>query len=79
MSGIIDLAKIVIESMEEDCAFDQPCEYGWRVGGHSVYCENNKWKGAPRKCRRSWFTGGEVKDEDCEGFKKNQDYKEKEK
>ena len=56
---------------EEDCAFDQPCAYGHRVEGHSVYCHNNHWKDAPRKCHRTWFTGGEVRDEDCPGFKTN--------
>ncbi len=53
----------------EDCAFDQPCAYGHRVGGHAVYCHNDEWKEGPRKCRRTWYTGGKVRDEDCEGFK----------
>ena len=59
----------------EDCAFDQPCKYGHRVEGHAVYCHNDEWKEGPRKCRRTWHTGGEVMDEDCEGFAANPDYK----
>ena len=55
----------------EGCAFDQPCAYGNRVEDHAVYCHNTEWKDAPRKCHRTWFTGGEVRDEDCPGFKPN--------
>jgi hypothetical protein len=62
---------------EDDCAFDQPCIYGHRVNGHAVYCHNEKWKSAPRKCRCSWYYGGKKGDEDkdCPGFKKNPTYK----
>ncbi len=60
---------------EEDCYFDQPCIFGYRVNGHAVYCHNKYWKDGPRKCRRKWYTGGETKDEDCEGFKENPYYK----
>ena len=56
----------------EDCAFDQKCKYGHRVEHHAVYCHNSDWKDAPRKCRRDWYTGGEVKDEDCEGYAPNE-------
>lgn len=56
---------------EDECAWDQPCAFGNRVDGHAVYCHNDKWLYAPRKCRRTWYTGGEVKDEDCRGFKPN--------
>jgi len=28
----------------------------------------------PRKCRRTWYTGGEVRDQDCEGYEANPDY-----
>lgn len=52
----------------EDCGFDQPCGHGHRVESHAVYCHNNKWADAPRKCRRTWYTGGVEKDEDCPGF-----------
>ena len=48
----------------EDCAFDQKCKFGHRVEGHAVYCHSSNPE-APRKCRRSWYTGNEIKDEDC--------------
>jgi hypothetical protein len=56
---------------EGDCAFDQPCAHGHRVEVHAVYCHNTEWADAPRKCRRTWYSGGEVRDEDCPGFKPN--------
>ena len=58
----------------DECAFDQPCKYGHRVESHAVYCHNDGWVEGPRKCRRTWYTGGEVKDEDCEGFEPNPEY-----
>ena len=58
----------------ENCKFDQPCKFGYRVEDHSVYCTNETWKDAPRKCHRTWFSGGEYKDEDCPGFEPNPDY-----
>ena len=57
---------------DDDCAFDQPCRYGHRVEDHAVYCHNATWKDAPAKCRRTWYTGGRVRDEDCPGFEANQ-------
>ena len=76
-----DLVEFLISSMEEDNAFDQPCKYGYRVNGHAVYCHNKKWKDAPRKCRRSWYTGNydntnEDSDYACKGFEKNENYNE---
>lgn len=71
----IDLAHFVIARMEEDSDFDQPCIFGHRCGGHSVYCCNDEWKDAPRKCRRTWYTGGKIKGEDCLGYKPNPDFK----
>lgn len=56
---------------DEESAFDQPCIYGHRVDGHAVYCHNDTWLYAPRKCRRTWYTGGEIRDEDCKGYKPN--------
>lgn len=56
---------------EDECAWDQPCAFGYRVEDHSVYCHNDRWLYAPRKCHRTWYTGGEVRDEDCRGFKPN--------
>ena len=61
----INLVEMLYEG---ESAFDQPCKFGNRVGGHSVYCNNSEWEDAPRKCKRTWYTGGEVRDEDCEGF-----------
>lgn len=58
----------------EDCAHDQPCKYGHRTGGHAVYCTNAGWLDAPMKCRRTWYTDGEVRDEDCEGFAANPNF-----
>ena len=58
----------VVELLAGDASFDQPCRYGGLVDGHAVYCHNDSWLYAPRKCRRSWHTNGEVRDEDCEGY-----------
>ena len=59
----------IVELIGEDgSAFDQTCRYGYRVDGHAVYCHNDGWLYAPRKCQRTWYTGGRVKDEDCRGF-----------
>ena len=60
---------------DDDCAFDQHCKYGNRVESHAVYGHNENWEGRPRKCRRTWYTGGEIKDEDCEGFCVNDNFK----
>ena len=57
----------------DECAYDQPCAFGHRVEGHAVYCHNDEWPDAPRKCRRTWYTGGETPDETCPGFKENTD------
>ena len=62
---------------DEECAWDQPCAFGHRVGGHAVYCHNDRWLYAPRKCQRTWCTGGETKDETCRGFKPNPLYPQK--
>lgn len=62
----VNLVEMVAES--DDCGFDQPCAFGHRVEGHAVYCHNDAWSGGPRKCRRTWYTGGEERDEDCPGF-----------
>lgn len=56
---------------EDDSAYDQPCAFGHRVEGHAVYCHNEAWPNSPRKCRRTWYTNGEVRDEDCPGFVAN--------
>lgn len=60
---------------DEEGGFDQPCMYGNRCGGHAVYCHNEKWLYGPRKCRRTWYTGGERRDEDCPGYAPNPNFK----
>ena len=69
----INVVEIVAD--QDDCAWDQPCKYGHRVESHAVYCHNDWWEEAPRKCRRTWYTGGAVRDEDCAGFRANEDIK----
>jgi hypothetical protein len=66
---IINLVELVAD--DDESAFNQPCKHGNLMFGHAVYCHNSKWADAPRKCRRTWYTGGEVRDEDCEGFAHN--------
>lgn len=63
----------LVESMatEDEQGFDQKCKFGNRVCGHAVYCHSNH-PDAPRKCRRSWYTGGEIKDEDCPYYEPNE-------
>lgn len=68
---MINLVELVAE--DEECAFDQPCAHGRRVESYAVYCHNENWEEAPRKCRRTWYTGGEERDEDCPGYKPNPD------
>ena len=58
-------------AVNDGCAFDQRCKFGHRVEDHAVYCHNDQWNDSPRKCRRTWYTGGEIKDEDCPGFQPN--------
>lgn len=78
---MLNLVELVADA--EDCAFDQPCAYGHRVDCHAVYCHNDKWKDAPRKCRRTWYYGEEyaaaqgVRDEDCPGYKPNPEINDK--
>jgi hypothetical protein len=59
---------------EEEEQGETPCAWGNLVEGHSVYCHNDDWLEGPRKCRRTWYTGGEDpedRDEACPGFKAN--------
>lgn len=53
-----------------DCAFDQPCAHGHRVEQHAVYCHNETWLYAPRKCKRS-RNREDYRHEDCKGFRPN--------
>lgn len=49
----------------ENCGFDQPCHFGYRVESHAVYCHNDAWPDAPRKCHRN---RSDFLHEDCPGF-----------
>lgn len=71
--GVVIMTISIVEFIadKDDCAFAQPCQYGHRVEGHAVYCHNDWWKDAPGKCRRTWYTGGKVRDEDCSGYRPN--------
>jgi hypothetical protein len=55
---------------ENDMLFNQRCAHGNLVFGHAVYCHSDDPE-SPRKCRRTWYTGGAEKDEDCPFFKPN--------
>lgn len=59
---------------EDEQSFNQACKYGNLVDGHAVYCHCEN-PNAPRKCRRTWYTGGEEKDEDCPFFEANPNFK----
>lgn len=65
----VERITINLVELTEDSDRNQVCAHGALVDGHAVYCHNGEWADAPRKCRRTWYTGGEVRDEDCEGFK----------
>ena len=55
---------------DDEISYDCPCAWAQRVEGHAVYCENDGWLYAPRKCRRgpgSW--DGNPLQETCPGFK----------
>ena len=69
----MNVVELVADPSE--CASDQRCRFGNRVDGHAVYCHNDRWTDSPRKCRRTWYTGGKTKDEDCPGFEKNLEFK----
>ena len=66
-----NIVEVVAENEEDDeerPRFNQSCRFGCLVPHHAVYCHNSTWIDAPRKCRRTWYTGGNVKDENCPGF-----------
>lgn len=73
---MINLIELLIP--DDDMAFNQKCIYGNLVDDHAVYCHSEN-PDAPRKCRRTWYTGGEVKDEDCPYYEPNPEYKEQSK
>ena len=60
--------EMFADESEQSC--NQKCKFGNLVEGHAVYCHSEN-QNAPRKCRRTWYTGGEVKDEDCEFYEPN--------
>ena len=69
---MINLVELLTDP--EDSAFDQRCKHGNRVDGHAVYCHNETWPDAPRKCRHTWYYGPDavgVQDEDCPGYGPN--------
>lgn len=70
---MFNLVELIADDNEQ--SQNQPCVYGNLVEGHAVYCHNHTWADAPRKCRRTWYTGGKVRDEDCEGYAPNPHYK----
>lgn len=65
---MINLVEIFADENEQ--SFNQSCKFGNLVEGHSVYCHSEN-PDAPRKCRRTWYTGGEDKDEDCPYYEPN--------
>jgi len=52
---------------DEEQAFDQPCAYENRVGGHGTYCHNEKVDA--RKCPWRWCSIKEHRS--CDGFALN--------
>jgi len=68
----------IVEAMadddeDEEQAFDQPCVYGNRLGGHSVYCHHPD--GIARKCIYRWCTQAEHEANECGGYTSNPNYK----
>jgi hypothetical protein len=61
----------LVELVCDEGGHDQPCRWGNRCEDHAVYCTNDGWLYSPRKCRRTWYTGGKTRDEDCPGFAPN--------
>jgi len=70
-----NIVELMTAGENEGGGFNQLCMYGHLVEGHSVYCHNTEWLYSPRKCRRTWYTGGQRRDEDCEGYKPNPNYR----
>lgn len=56
----------------DECAFDQPCRFGHRVECHAIYCHNDGWLYAPRKCRRSKDPNDDFAQQKCPGFQPNE-------
>ena len=71
---MINLVEMFADESEQSC--NQKCKFGNLVEGHAVYCHSEN-PDAPRKCRRTWYTGGKVKDEDCEFYEPNPNFVER--
>lgn len=54
---------------DEEQAFYQPCIYGNRVGGHSVYCHHPD--GIARKCYYRWCSVAAHEKNECGGYEPN--------
>jgi hypothetical protein len=68
-----DRAISFVELCSPEQGFDQKCIFGNRVESHAVYC-HSEHPDAPRKCRRSWYSGKTVLDEDCPFYVENPKY-----
>lgn len=69
----VNLVEMIAD--QDECAWDQPCAFGYRVEQHAVYCHNETWLYAPRKCRRhkgaSIWSDDPWPHEECPGYKAN--------
>lgn len=66
-----NLVEMFAEESEQ--YFNQKCKFGNLVKGHAVYCHSEN-PNAPRKCTRTWYTGGQVNDEDCQFYEPNPNF-----
>lgn len=57
----------IVELIADESAFDQACRFANRVEHHAVYCHNDRWVDAPRKCH--WGD----KMNCCPGFEKKEE------
>ena len=60
---------------EEVFGMINPCRFGDQCEGHACYCNHPD---GPRKCRKSWYYGGEERDQDCEYYEPNPHWQEAE-
>jgi hypothetical protein len=68
--AFVNIVEMISDS--DDNAWDQPCAHGYRVAGHAVYCHNERWLYAPRKCRRGeQWDGTDWPHAKCPGYKPN--------
>jgi hypothetical protein len=57
---------------DEEQVFDQPCKWGNRVGGHSVYCHNQST--GCRKCIYRWCSQKQHEENECGGYEPNPEW-----